>query len=513
MKTRSTLLKAALFATGFSGIVAEYVLATLASYFLGDSIVQWAVVISLMLFFMGVGARSTRSIEKNVFGWLMGTEFLLSIIVSTSALLTYAFAAYSDYTGILIYGISAFTGLMIGMELPLAIRLNNQYEVLQVNVSNILEKDYYGSLLGGVFFVFVGLPYLGLSYTPIVLGIINLMVGVALLNVFPAFGKWSKLRWNALAGVLLIGVSSSFWFADDVILFGEQRNYRDKIVLDLQTRYQKIVITQWKNDYWLYLNKNLQFSTYDEPLYHEVLVHPAMSLHPNPMHVGVLGGGDGCAVREILKHDAVRQVSLVDLDPEMVRLGKTNDVLLRTNDSSFYDPKVTAYSDDAFHFMDTTNTLFDVLIIDLPDPRNVELSRLYSYEFYEMCKRHLRPGGLLITQAGSPYFAPKSFACIDTTLKKAGYSTLSMHNNIVTMGEWGWVVGSTDSIAPDEMVRRMEQFDYESLDLRWLNTSAIRQITSFGKQYFQTFGDELKPNHIHDPVLYRYYLNGTWDLY
>lgn len=513
MNAKSTLLKTALFATGFSGIVSEYVLATLASYFLGDSIVQWALVISLMLFFMGIGARITRQIEKNVFAWLVGTEFLLSIIVSMSALLTYAFAAYSDFTGLLIYSISALTGCLIGMELPLAIRLNDQFEVLQVNVSNILEKDYYGSLVGGVFFVFVGLPFFGLAYTPIALGLVNLLVGIALLNVFPAFGKWGKMGWNVLAFALVVFISASFAFADNVIQYGEQKNYSDKIVYQDQTPYQKIVITQWKNDFWLYLNQNLQFSTLDEPLYHEVLVHPVMQLHPHPTHVAVLGGGDGCAVRELLKYESIQDVRLVDLDPAMIELAMRHDVLVRQNDSSFYSSKVHVTNDDAYHFMDTSRALYDVIILDLPDPRTVELSRMYSYEFYSICKRQLRPGGVLITQAGSPYFAPTSYKCIQNTLDKAGFSTLPIHNNILTMGEWGWVIATADSTTKEVMLDRMENGSWEELELQFMNEEAVNLITSFGQNYFEQKVDSIKANHVHDPVLYHYYLNGRWDTY
>lgn len=514
IEPRSFLLKSALFATGFSGIVSEYVLATLASYFLGDSIVQWAIVISLMLFFMGIGARVTRKIEKNAFTWLIISEFALSIIVSLSALATYIIAAYSEATVIMIYGIAATTGCLIGMELPLAIRLNDQFEVLQVNVSNILEKDYYGSLLGGVFFVFLGLPYLGLANTPIVLGLINLSVGIALLNVFPAKHSSKKIIGNGIGILLFIGISTSFFYSDEIIQFGEQKNYADKVIYEDQTRYQKIVITQWKNDYWLYLNRNLQFSTFDEPLYHEVIVHPVLALHPLPQQVLVLGGGDGCAVRELLKHHSVERIDLVDLDPKMTELGLEHDVLISANDSSLHSPIVNITNDDALHYVDTTHQYYDIIIVDLPDPRSVELSRLYSVEFYTKCKRHMRPSGAIITQAGSPYFAPASFECIDTTMKTAGFQTLPMHNNIMTMGEWGWMIGSLDTAnSSSNLSDKIHQYPYEKLELKWLNKSASKQLTSFGKPYFKTHVGEIQPNYIHDPVLYRYYLNGTWDLY
>jgi len=513
VKSKSTLLQAALFATGFSGIVSEYVLATLASYFLGDSITQWALVISLMLFFMGVGARITRSIDKHVFNWLISIEFTLSILVALSAIFTYTLSAFSEYTGFVIYLLSATTGCLIGMELPLAIRLNDQYEILSVNVSNILEKDYYGSLLGGLFFVFLGLPHLGLHYTPILLGIINLLIGIALLNVFQD-DKAKRLKWNILGICILSGMIGVAAVSDRIIEFSEQRNYTDKVVFERQTKYQKIVITQWKDDFWLYLNKNLQFSTFDEPLYHESLVHPALALHPKPSKVAILGGGDGCAVREVLKHSTVQEITLVDLDPVMLELAKENDVIVHTNDSSFYSSKLNAITGDAFHWLDTTKAFFDFIIIDLPDPRNVELSRLYSVEFYTLCKRHLRLGGAIVTQAGSPYFTPQSFQCIQKTMEEANFTPIPMHKNIITMGEWGWVIGYSDTtIATQQLIQKMASYPYDSLPLQWMNQSAIQNLTSFGKPYFKQNEEEIKANYIHHPVLYEYYLNGTWDLY
>lgn len=178
------ILFLALFATGLSGIVAEYCFATLSTYFVGDSVKQWSIVISLMLFSMGLGSRITKSFDGDVLKLFLITEFILSIIVSFSAVSTYFFASFIEYIAIYIYSTAIVTGMLIGMELPLAMRLNNEFQSLKLNVANVLEKDYYGSLVGGLFFVFVGLPYLGLTYTPFILGFINLSVAILLLLFF-----------------------------------------------------------------------------------------------------------------------------------------------------------------------------------------------------------------------------------------------------------------------------------------------------------------------------------------
>ena len=514
-KRNSYILKVALFATGLSGIVAEYILATLASYFLGDSVRQWTLIISLMLFCMGLGSRITQSINHRLFEWFVGIEFALSIIVSFSALLTYSVAAISDYCGILIYSLTIITGLFIGMELPLAIRLNDQFEELKVNVAAILEKDYYGSLLGGLFFAFVGLPYLGLTYTPFLLGLINLAVAVALLYFFPYPLKKQVKRW---LGFLALGTAfiifTGLFSAEKVILYGEQKKYLDKVVYSEQSRYQKIVLTQWEDDHWLYLDGHLQLSSYDEALYHEVLVHPAMQLTAGPQEVLILGGGDGCAARELFKYDRLSKITLVDLDPSMTRLASEHPVLTQLNEGALSDPRLAIHNTDGFHFLEKESALYDLIIIDLPDPRSVELSRLYSMEFYALCRQRLRPQGVIITQAGSPYFAPASFACIQKTIAAAGFSVIPLHNQVVTMGEWGWILGTKDDHSPQQLIEQLTRPRIDSIDTRWYNPDAARLITSFGKDFFiQKQRDSIQVNRIHNPVVYHYFLKGKWGVY
>ena len=513
--SKNFILKLALFATGLSGIVAEYVLATLASYFLGDSIKQWALIISLMLFCMGLGSRLTQSISKSLYLWFIGIEFALSLVVSFSALLAYTTASFSNYTGILIYGLAIITGLFIGMELPLAMRLNERFESLKINVSSILEQDYYGSLLGGLFFAFIGLPYLGLTYTPFLLGFINLFVAIALLNSFKAEKeqipkKTLNILALCIAGIIGLGIIN----AEKIILFGEQKKYKDKIVYSEQSAYQKIVLTEWKNDHWLYLDGHLQFSSYDEELYHEVLVHPAVHLANRPQRVLIMGGGDGCAARELLKYPFIQKIEIVDIDPAITHLAKTNKDLIEINKNALNSEKVEVHNADGFIFLEKNASFYDLIIIDLPDPRSVELARLYSLEFYQLCRKRLRENGVLITQAGSPYFAPLSFKCIEKTIANANFSTLAMHNQIITMGEWGWIIGNKEQVSKKEILARLKTINLDKIETAWINKEAIDLITSFGKDFFiENNRDSIEINQIHDPVLSRYYFDSRWDVY
>ena len=512
MRIKPNILKIAIFITGVSGIVAEYILSTLASYFLGDSILQWTLIVSVMLFSMGLGARISKHIDNDLLPKFIFLEFTLSIFVSFSSLLVYLFAAYSSYIGILIYGLSIMVGLLIGMEIPIVIRLNESFEDLKVNISSVLEKDYYGSLVGGVFFAFVGLPYLGLTYTPFLLGSLNFVVALLLFGVL--YKHITKFRKIIIISAVFIVVSIVLgaFYAKPIILFGEQKKYKEKIVLTEQTKYQRIVITQWKQEYFLFINGNKQLSTIDETMYHEPLVHPIMQMAKEHKKVLILGGGDGCAAREVLKYKDVESITLVDLDPEMTHLAETNAILLDINQSSFLNPKVNIINEDGFNFIEKTDQFFDVIIIDFPDPRTVELAKLYSLEFYSLCNKILKENGFLITQAGSPYYAPRSFKTIDYTMENAGFNTLRIHNQILTFGEWGWIIGSKNR-EKNTVKKAFLNIDFNGVETKWINNEALNLLVSFGKDIFDKNNDSIRVNKVSDPILYRIYLDGNWDYY
>ncbi len=509
---RSPILKLALFATGLSGIVAEYILSTLASYFLGDSIIQWTLTVSVMLFSMGLGSRLSRYIKSNLLQKFIYTEFTLSILVSFAALLTYL-ASSTLYVGVLIYTLSILIGLLIGLEIPLVIRLNKEFESLRVNISSVMELDYVGSLIGGLFFAFIALPYIGLTYTPFILGSINFLVAlILLLSIRKRNPNLISFKLHSMAFVVALIISGGYLAAEPIVTFSEQKKYRDKVVYSSQSKYQKIVITEWKGDYWLYLNGNQQFSTVDERLYHEPLVHPAMQLSKYPKRILVFGGGDGCAMREILKYKSVDEVILIDLDKQVTDLGQHHELLKKINDNSLNHEKVKIINRDGFEWLMNSNEFFDVIISDLPDPRNIELNRLYTKEFFELCHKQLSKNGILITQAGSPYFATQAFKCIDTTMKSAGFITAPLHNHIITLGEWGWVIGRKADETYD-LKKDLQSLSFNNVKTKWINNEAMILMTSFGQNIYPGWNKNIHINSIHNPVLYRYYLNGNWDLY
>ncbi|TLX76114.1 polyamine aminopropyltransferase [Labilibacter sediminis] len=509
----SAILIAAIFATGFSGFAAECLLSTLATHFLGDSTFQWAMIVSTMMFSMGLGSRISKSFTSKLTEKFLMLEFILSLVVSFVPLIVYTASAYTASLAVVIYSCSIIIGILIGMEIPLVTRINDQYDDLRVNISKVLEKDYYGSLVGGIFFAFIGIPFLGLNYTPFFLGIVNFSVAVGVYVFLNRFISASfKLPFNITILAISLVLISGLFLADPIITYGEQQKYKDKVVYAEQSKYQRIVMTQWKDDFWLYLNGNQQLCTMDEMMYHEPLVHPVMTLHPHPKEVLVLGGGDGCAVRELLKYQETNLITLVDLDPAMTKLGMEHPMLTKLNKNSLLDPKVKVINSDGFTFISENKHFYDVIIVDLPDPRTIELGRLYSEEFYKIAYKHLRPNGMIITQGGSPYFATKAFRCIVKTMQSAGFNTVPLHNHVITLGEWGWSLGIKKS-NDFPLKKALQKLSFDHIETKWIDHEAMQLITSFGKDIYPGHNDTVKVNKIHDPVLYKYYLKGNWDLY
>ena len=510
--SQSVILKSCIFATGLAGIVAEYVMATLASYLLGNTVLQWTLTVSLMLFAMGIGSRLSKYIKSNLLDVFIFIEFILSILCAVSALTAYLFSAFTQHISIIIYMISISIGLLIGLEIPIATRLNNYFEELRINISSIMEKDYYGALLGGIFFAFVALPYLGLTYTPIVLGSVNFLVATLLFYKFyHLLTKKALLNFGLITVPVVIMIL--FYLAEPIVLYGEQHKYMDRIIYQEQTKYQKIVVTEWKDYYWLYLNGNEQFSSYDEERYHEPLVHPAMQIASSRENILILGGGDGLAVREVFKYADVKNLTLVDIDPAMTNLGKSYPVFVNLNNSSLLDSRVHIINQDAYQFLVNNDQIFNIIIIDLPDPKTIDIARLYSLQFYKMVYRHLGAGGIMVTQASSPFFSREAFLSIMKTVQAAEYTTIPYHNHIPTLGEWGWVLGIKNANINSEKLKEiLGKLTFEDLETRFLNQDAMISMINFSKGIFHDL-DNIKINDELDLNLYHYYRLGTWGVY
>ena len=274
----------------------------------------------------------------------------------------------------------------------------------------------------------------------------------------------------------------------------EDSLYEGQVVFSTQTEYQKIVVTRWKDETRLFLNGHLQFSSVDEYRYHEALVHPAMALSRNRARVLVIGGGDGLAVREILRYSKVEEIELVDLDPAMTTLATRNLYFTDLNRNALSHPRVRVTNEDGFTFLQREHEAYSVVIIDLPDPREEGISKLFSVEAYRLIRRHLAPGGVVLTQATSPYYARRAYWCIGESMEEADFEVLSFHAYVPSFGEWGFHLGSVEPIDP----RGIEFMP----GLRYLNKELFLSRLDFDADMARV---EVEPNTLERPTLAGYY--------
>ena len=430
-----------------AGLVYELVAAAAASYLLGDSITQFSTVIGSYLFAMGVGSFLSRYVQRGLAARFVQIEVLVGLVGGwATALLFVAFAQTPHFRAVL-YGLVGVTGVLVGLEIPLLLRLLRDRLVFRELVAQVLSLDYAGALAASLLFPLLLVPRLGLIRTSLLVGLANAAVGLWSTWIFrrelaaPGF-----LRAFAVAAVLVLGGGALA--ADRITTWSEDRLYADEIILARTSPYQRIVLTRGGDDLRLFLNGHLQFSSRDEYRYHEALVHPALATHPRPRRVLVLGGGDGLAVREILRYPAVEQVTLVDLDSEMTRLFTANPLLATVNAGALRDPRVRVVNADAFVWLADVGETFDVVIADFPDPHNFSLGKLYSRTFYRVLRARLAPGGLTALQATSPMFARRSFWCIVETVRSAGLTARPYHVYVPSFGEWGFVLAGDETWAP-----------------------------------------------------------------
>lgn len=440
----SVILLLSVFVVGFCTIIYELLIGSVSSYFLGDSIKQFSLVIGLTMTAMGLGTLISRLVKSNLIYWFILIEILLAVVGGLSVpALYFSYMCEPVYYPVMFVLIMLIGGL-IGLEIPLLTRIMETYYDLRNNISNVLSLDYLGAFVATLAFPFLLLPLMGIFESSIFAGFLNLVVGIMNFYWFKdkiTFKRRAKLKVSAvLILLLLIGF---FICSKSLMKYWENNIFDDKVIFSKQTKYQKLVMTRNKEDIRLFIDGNVQFSSVDEHRYHELLIHVPMSLAKHRENILVLGGGDGLAARELLKYKEVKNITVVDLDRDMTDLAKTNRIIKEQNQGSFLNPRVKIINSDAFKYIENSDKIFDIIIIDLPDPNNSSLARLYSREFYKLVKKKLAKQGLAVSQSTSPYFSPEAYWCVNETFKAAGYKyTYPYHVYVPSFGDWGFIMAS-----------------------------------------------------------------------
>jgi spermidine synthase len=481
------------------GLIYELLAGTLSSYVLGDSVTQFSLIIGIYLFAMGVGSYLSRYIEKNIAEKFVDIEIAVAVLGGFSApLLFFAFAKLSFFA-IVLYSIVFGIGVLVGLEIPLLMRILKDKLEFKDLVGRVLAFDYVGALVASLLFPLFLVPKLGLNRTSLLFGMLNAAVGI--------WGTWlleplikKNINFLRIKGfVVIVLLLIAFIKADTLTSLAEDALFADNIIYAKSSAYQRIVVTKGKTGYSLFLNGNLQFNSFDEYRYHEALVHPAFAAFgENPKRVLVLGGGDGLAMREILKYKTVESVTLVDLDPAMTGLSRTLPQLAELNNHSFDDPRVSVVNSDAFVWLENAQTEpFDVAIVDFPDPNNFALGKLYTTRFYNLLKEKLKPDSAVVIQCTSPLIARNSFWCIIKTLEASGFIVKPYQTTVPSFGIWGYALA------------KLQPFDAPknppaNVELKFLNENSFASMFEFPSDTALP-NEEIEINRLDNQALVRYY--------
>lgn len=478
MTKRISVIYLITFIVAFCSIVYELLMAQTLSLLTGNSVVKYSTTIGLYLASLGLGAfLCTNKRLVHAMETLWKVEILLSLVGGAAVAFLYfshMLSAYL-YMGLhytmarilfftLSYGVIAVIGILSGFELPLLIHIREQEEEKTANL--VLGVDYFASLTGAVAFALILLPALGVLRTGLVTAILNVSAALVLLSYLRGIGRKSFVIFSLgnlsilLALILSLSFSSGihqYWLKKFYYARQSSQNLAEVFssmekwpnVERYRSRYQNIdIVTRpddpeerlvfasysnkydeepdYPNGYVLYLNGDWQFKSSYEEIYHEYFAHVPIIANKVPRKVLVLGGGDGLLTRELLKYKEVESLTLIDIDPEMVRVSMTHPLIRRMNKDSFRDPRVTVKVMDAFYFVKTTKEKYDAIFMDFPVPNDHNLSKLYSMEFYSFVRKHLKKDGFVALDApGSSIGTPRNdWTIYYNTIKAAGFKTI-----------------------------------------------------------------------------------------
>ncbi|MGW5428058.1 polyamine aminopropyltransferase [Streptomyces sp. NPDC004059] len=428
------LVLVCVFVCAACGLVYELELVAFASYLMGDSVTQASVVLSVMVFAMGVGSLGAKRLRWHAAAGFGAIETALALIGGCSAMALYAVFAWTGGWGgvwaegprCLLVAFSLAIGLLIGAEVPLLMELIQRIRHQDAGgaVADLFAADYVGALVGGLAFPFLLLPVLGQLTGALFTGTVNVVAGGALVLGLFRRDLTRRARWTLLlAGLAALGVlASAAALADEFESAARHAVYGKDVRVAEHTDVQEVVLAGGTGGepLDLFLDGRLRVGGRDERRYHEALVHPAMSGGPHA-RVLILGGGDGLAAREVLRRPGVRRVDVVELDPGLLRLARHDPGLAAVNHHVYDDPRVHPTTADALGWLrGAPRSRYDVVIADLPDPCITASTKLYSQEFYGLARRVLAPGGRLVVHAGSVTTRPRVFWTVAATLRAAG---------------------------------------------------------------------------------------------
>jgi spermidine synthase len=528
------------------GLIYEYLLSHYSARILGSVETVIYAIIGIMIVSMGLGAFAAKHVKQAFQGFVV-LELVVAFIGCSATLLIASIIGFSQTLPHLIadtyqipvdvlpvggiiskitwmstrlpYFFAFVLGFLIGMEIPLIARIRETvygYHLAH-NAGTIYGADYIGAGIGAAIWVMFML-HLEISQAAALTATLNLIAGFVFLVRFHKRIKHIKvmLTGHALLTFLVIAV---FQYGGTWQRHMQNMLYLDRVVYQTQTPYQNLVFTQRQLGggvdpiYNFYINGRLQFSSLDEQIYHEFLVHPAMQISQKHDNILIIGGGDGLALREVLKWNP-KQITLIDLDPNLVALFKQPEASLpvflatkikQLNQNSFSDPRVKVINADAFIAIDNllqNKQLFDSIIVDLPDPSHPDLNKMYSVNFYYRLAHLLSMDGAFVIQSTSPFHAKSAFISIAKTVQAAHFSNVEQyHQNVPSFGEWGWTIATKSGASASQRLKEFKKID---VDTHWLTKDLAQASFIFNRNFYDNI-NEIKVNYLGTNQLYQYH--------
>ena len=489
------LLYATIVVVSTCGLVYELVAGAISTYLLADSMTMLSSVIGVHLTAMGVGAWLSKFAEERVATRFLECQLAASLVGGLGGPILYVTFAESSHVRLVLYLLVAGTGILVGAQIPLLMRALRRRVAFRDVVPRVLSLDYVGALVGALVFGLVALPAIGILRTGIVFGMLG---GASVM-----WGTWvlgSEVEARPLrlrAAFVLVTLAVALAASARVVRAADEALLLHPVAYAKQTEYQRIVLTTSRAGTSLWLDGNLQFASADEYRYHEALVHPAFAVAKRHDHVLVLGGGDGLAVREILRYGDVKSVTLVDLDPGMTEIARNLPILHDLNAGSLFDSRVRIVNADAMVWLQEDHEgappRFDVVVVDFPDPNNFSLGKLYTVRFYKLLRARVADGGVVTVQSTSPLIARRSYWCVVRSVEAAGFVVRPYHAFVPSFGEWGYVLASP---------RAFDVPTTAPAGLKWLTPSNVASLFDIAPDMSEV---PVETNRLNNQVLVRYY--------
>ncbi len=442
-------------------------------------------VLILLLLASGFLSQKYLKIKENI---AFIIQILLLVVLMMADQVKEVVLLFPDFLSVLIY----VCFVLFGLTMAVAVRISEaQKKALSIGI--VMLSVGVGMGLG---FSFDGKEW----FRPLLL--IAIVLNLAL---SPEVNK--KLKFTSTA-LLVLAFAYSGFSTTAFEYLPSQKKYHDKLTFSHETPFQKIDVTSWKGNQWFYFNGINQFSTLDEWMYYEPMVHPVMQMSKAVENILVIGGENGLIARELGKYNKVHRINILPIDTAFYGLGKRNPIFTSINQGALSNEKIVRIEGNVFRFLNKLKDHYDVIFMDVPDPIDLELNQYYTREFYQLCHQALKNEALMIAQSGSPYYATKAFYAISKTIESVGFNILPLHNQVMTLGEWGWVIGSK-TLSAAQLKERCSQLEFDDIETRWINNEAMRMMMSFGKPYMIT--DSIEINSLKNPVIHQYYSVGTWN--